>query len=268
VETILTKTARRVLNLVDDSWGLRLKDYCVCLNAAYAVVEDKEGRESVGFTHIPREDLHYHAMVKKVGLENIEELVGSINPISRSLGVSILNAVSQYLISREYALRPTLHIKLTDYIESEPVCFIGNMGPLVRSVKREGYTTYIFEKNPMLRHSSRECMSDAEEYILLPQCKTLIITGMTLLNNTLEMVLALSREGYNMLVGPTAGIYPPALWGHGINIISSLHITRPIALLNHLRLGGFVTGENSSMFGVNYIYDFDKGEFVWVKEEG
>jgi uncharacterized protein (DUF4213/DUF364 family) len=265
LKPFILRVAERVLDLAEkaDVLGrLRIDDYCVCLSSAYVVVKDCEGRRALGMAHIPRIELHRLGEVQPPAIEALPEIVVSINPIARVLGVALLNAVSQYLLHPELkqARRQCKNLILeTAKHEGEPVCIIGSLTPLARALKEEGVKVWVFEKDPLLR--CPDCMSDAEELYLGPSCKTMFITGMTLLNWSIDYLINM-KGPYKMLIGPTAGILPHALQGEPINAISSFHPEKIDELREHLRLGGYITGPDQPQYGIPYIYYVDSGELL------
>ncbi len=257
---LMEKLAGRVMEEVSPDWGLRIKEYCVCLRAAYVVVEDKNGERSIGISHIALEDLHDSTPPRPPSIEDVDELVMDLNPITRSLALSLLNAVSQYIIKKRSIDLGENRRDFISLIRGEPVCVIGNMVPLVRELEKKGVEVYVFEKNPRLRCFGK-CFSDSEERILLPRCRTLIITGMTLLNHSIDGIIAASR-GYNIVVGPTAGILPMAFRSSGVDIVGSVHVVDIDGLINHLRLGNYLSGPMMRSYGKPYLYDVDNDVFL------
>ncbi|MGB9787034.1 MAG: Rossmann-like domain-containing protein [Infirmifilum uzonense] len=232
--------AERALAMAE---GLRLVDYCLCLKAAYVVVEGPRGR-ALGFAHIPHEDLHDLGDTKPPRLEEMPEFVVDLNPLNRVLGVAMLNAVSQYHLAEPVSA------SIYEYIGEEPVCLIGNMGPLAEQLRMQGRRVYVFERSRELR---RHAFSDVEEEILLPACKTLVITGMTLLNFTLDKILE-NSNGLNILTGPTAGLHPEIVKGTRIHVLASMKFNVEAAV-QHLRLGNYVSLALHPQLGRPYAID-------------
>ena len=74
---------------------------------------------------------------------------------------------------------------------------------------------------------------------VIPGADVLLITGATLLNDTLEDLLALARpEARVTVVGPTVGMLPDAFLARGADILGSVRITQPDAFLDLLAEGG------------------------------
>lgn len=232
--------AERAAERVD---GLRIVDYCLCLSGGYVVVEGERGR-AMGFSHIPHEDLHEVGEVRPPRLEEMPEFVVDVNPLNRVLGVAMLNAVSQYHLGD---VKPGV---IDPYLGEEPICLIGNMYPLAERLRAERRRIWVFERSPRLRIKA---MSDAEEEIMLPQCKTLVITGMTLVNFTLDRILQLSN-GLNILVGPTAGVHPELVEGTKIHILASMKLNIE-ETVRHLKLGNYISLALHRDLGTPYTLD-------------
>ena len=73
----------------------------------------------------------------------------------------------------------------------------------------------------------------------MPRADVLLITGATLLNDTLEDLLALARPGARVtVVGPTVGMLPDAFVRRGATVLGSVRITRPDEFLDLLAEAG------------------------------
>jgi uncharacterized protein (DUF4213/DUF364 family) len=67
----------------------------------------------------------------------------------------------------------------------------------------------------------------------------LIITGVTLINHTLEGILAASKKGATIAVmGPTASSLPEPLFKRGVGIVGGVMVTKPDQLLDIISTGG------------------------------
>jgi uncharacterized protein len=66
-----------------------------------------------------------------------------------------------------------------------------------------------------------------------------LITGTTLVNDTLEHPLALCRpDARVVVVGPTVGLLPDAFLSRGADVLGGIRITAPDAFLDVLTEGG------------------------------
>ncbi|MDD2473862.1 MAG: DUF364 domain-containing protein [Methanoculleus sp.] len=67
----------------------------------------------------------------------------------------------------------------------------------------------------------------------------LVITGTTLITNTLEPLLSLARPGASIVVvGPTASMLPDAFFRRGVTILGGDSVTSPNDLLDMIAEGG------------------------------
>jgi len=73
--------------------------------------------------------------------------------------------------------------------------------------------------------------SDAPQFV--PQADLLVITGVTVLNDTLEGILKMAKPGAQILVtGPTASMLPDAFFRRGVTMLGGIRVTRPDAVLD------------------------------------
>ena len=74
---------------------------------------------------------------------------------------------------------------------------------------------------------------------VIPEADVLLITGSTLVNDTLEDLLALAKPRAQVtVVGPTVGLLPDAFLYRGAQVLGSVRITEPDAFLDILAEGG------------------------------
>lgn len=74
---------------------------------------------------------------------------------------------------------------------------------------------------------------------VVPAADVVLITGTTLLNNTLENLLVLCRpKARVVLVGPTVGLVPDAFLRRGVDVLGGVRVTAPDAFLDVLAEGG------------------------------
>ena len=67
----------------------------------------------------------------------------------------------------------------------------------------------------------------------------LIVTGVTLVNHTLENILKVARQDAEIaVIGPTASMLPDALFARGVRVVGGVWVKKPDELLNVLAAGG------------------------------
>jgi len=180
-----------------------------------------------------------------VHVEGLIENVSSIDPVLKSLGTALLNALSNYLLwDAKYKVGFTLHtgteiIDLLTSLVKEPVLVVGNMAPLVRRLKEMNISEVkVLERNPLALGGVS--LPDPAIYRLVPKKGTLIVTGATLVNDTIDMVLVMAIEnGYKViLVDPTAGVHPKPLFEKGIYAVALMHPINVEEVIKIIKLGG------------------------------
>ncbi len=72
-----------------------------------------------------------------------------------------------------------------------------------------------------------------------PIADVLFITGVTLVNHTLEGILRVARpEAEIAVIGPTASFIPDILFDRGVRVVGGVWVKKPDKLLDVLAAGG------------------------------
>ncbi|NJE84311.1 hypothetical protein E3E23_00415 [Thermococcus sp. CX2] len=231
---LLREIKRKALKLVEEDF--RIIDFSFALPYTYVLIEGERGRALGVAMTLPEEVGTYRTSIEEPSLEVFIEKADSLNVIERTLALAAINAVSQYYIDVSNA--PNLDVvELLD--ESfEKVAVIGNMPPVVRTIRERGFDVYVFERNPKLW--DRNTLSDALEYWLLPEVDAVIASGSAILNGTLEMMLdRAKRARLFVLTGPTAQLLPEFLRGSGVTHLAAMKVMDIDMALMKLKLGSF-----------------------------
>ena len=73
---------------------------------------------------------------------------------------------------------------------------------------------------------------------VLPACDTVIITGASMANGTIDELLTFTRPAANVIVaGPTASILPDVLFANNVSAVSGVCVTEPDVALDMLAEG-------------------------------
>ena len=73
----------------------------------------------------------------------------------------------------------------------------------------------------------------AAEYIL-PECDYVFITGSAFVNKTAPRLLELSRESFNVVLGPSTPLAPVLLEDYGVSQVTGMVPTSPLAMFESL----------------------------------
>ncbi len=175
----------------------------------------------------------------------MEEAVESTG-IRRALGIAALNALAQAAAERSGCSGAELvpDVDAFDAAEigaGEKVVVVGAFVPFLRALRKIGADHVVLEKDPATLKPVelpffREASLAPE---IVPQADVLLITGTTLINDTLDDLLGLARPGARVVVvGPTVTMVPDAFFRRGCDILGGVEIIDPDAFLDTLSEGG------------------------------
>lgn len=172
--------------------------------------------------------------------------LGENKPIEKAMSLAVLNALSascwRKVPPREYTFElgadPVDKLVIPDEAR---VVVIGALVPYLKMLKERKMPFHILEKD------TRTLKADEMPYFVPPEkangviskADFLIITGTTVLNDTLEGILDHVRPGAQVVVvGPTASMLPDAFFRRGVKSIGSITVTDPDDLLDVLAEAG------------------------------
>jgi len=166
--------------------------------------------------------------------------------LARAVAIATLNAMAE----RCWKLRPHPAMELCPGVDAfdaseigdgEQTVLVGAFIPFLKELKRRRLPYLVLEQNPAaLRGEELPFYRPAETAReVVPQADVLLVTGATLLNDTLEDLLALARPATRVtVVGPTVGMLPDPFLARGADVLGSVRITEPDAFLDLLAEGG------------------------------
>jgi uncharacterized protein len=166
--------------------------------------------------------------------------------IRRAVGVATMNALAELCWQRRTPAAVELRAGVDAYDAAdirpgEHVVVVGAFVPFLKALKRGGQSFTVLEMDPAtLKPDELPYFRPADEAALvMPSADVVLITGTTLLNDTLENLLALCRaDARVVVVGPTVGLFPDAFLRRGVDVLGGVRITAPDAFLDVLSEGG------------------------------
>ncbi len=166
--------------------------------------------------------------------------------IRRAVGIAAMNALADTCWRRrpypETELR--LGIDAFDATEMRPgdkVVVVGAFVPFLRELKRRRQPFLVLEQDPAtLKAEELPFFRPAEQAgSVVPAADVLLITGTTLINDTLEELLSFAKPSARVtMVGPTVSLLPDAFLRRGVDILGTVRITAPDEFLETLAEGG------------------------------
>lgn len=168
------------------------------------------------------------------------------NPLKKAIGIATMNALSSTYWDKHppdgYAIRKGVDaFDELDIPDDAHVTVVGALVPILKALKKRGRPFSILEKD-------RKTLKEDELEFYVPVTKArgaiskadiLVVTGTTLINDTLEGILEHAKPGaYILLVGPTASMLPDAFLKRGVGAIGGIIAKDPDRLLDILAEGG------------------------------
>lgn len=168
------------------------------------------------------------------------------NPLKKTMGIAVLNALSSLYRERQslhtYTIRTGIDALDEAVIPDDGfVAVVGALVPTIRTLKQRSKPFAILELDPsMLKSDEMEFFvpfKKAREVV--PKADTLVITGTTLINDTLEELLEMRKPGADVIVvGPTASMLPGAFFRRGVRAIGGVMVTDADRVLNVIAEAG------------------------------
>jgi len=182
------------------------------------------------------------------GMPVKEVLTGlsSDEPIKTAVAIATLNALSaacwkngvtgDYVITKNMDAQDAVRMPV-----EKSVAVVGAFIPTLQALKARGGTWWVIEQEPeTLTEDEMPHFIPAEgSSKIINKADVLIITGVTLINHTLEGILAAAKPDAEIAVmGPTASALPDPLFKRGVTVVGGVVVTEPDRLLDILSTGG------------------------------
>ena len=170
-----------------------------------------------------------------VPLRAIAQLAKSWNFSEASFGMAALNsyyATPSVADEHGFALAdaPWPHIfdPFRNAVAGKKVAVIGHF-PFAPKALNQAADFYMLERSL----NEGDYPDSAAEYIL-PECDYVFITGSAFVNKTAPRLLELSRESFNVVLGPSTPLAPVLLEDYGVSQVTGMLPTSPLAMFEGL----------------------------------
>jgi uncharacterized protein (DUF4213/DUF364 family) len=157
---------------------------------------------------------------------------GKKTNITETLKIAVLNALSsRFIKTPEYTLlENTDPIDLIDLSPGKTITVVGAFRSYIQKISSSGNKLFVLEfHQETLAEEHRSFFVHANKYKeVLPVSEIVIITGLTLVNNTLDNLLkVIPPQAQVIVTGPSGNILPDVLFSHGVHIIGAMRIKDP-----------------------------------------
>jgi uncharacterized protein (DUF4213/DUF364 family) len=153
------------------------------------------------------------------------------------LKTAVLNAISSKIISTSgyKIIENTDPIDLIGLNSKKTITIVGGFQTYIQRISGTSNKLYVLELNEnALSEEQKQYFIPANRYVeILPVSDIVIITGLTLVNNTIDGLLSsVSPEAQVIVTGPSSSIIPDILFKNKVNIIGATRITDPDLLFS------------------------------------
>lgn len=174
-------------------------------------------------------DVPQAGQLEQMSGRELAALAAADNFTLRSIGVAAINALLP-LFPERWVERNAEHV-IAEAGKNKTVALVGHF-PFIANVREQVGQLFVLEQNPGPGEYPAEAAGE-----LVPQSDVLAITSMTLLNGTLDGLLALRRpEARVLLLGPSTPLHP-LLFDHGVAMLSGAVVTAVAPVLQLIQQG-------------------------------
>ncbi len=155
---------------------------------------------------------------------------GSSIKIINSLKAAVLNAISSKIISESNykIVYNTDPVEMIDLSKKKTITIVGAFHSYIKKIAETKNKLYVLEFDVnTLDADKKQFYVPAEKYSeVLPVSDIVIITGLTLVNNTLDnLLLHILPQSQVIVTGPSSSMIPDILFEKNVKIVGSTRIT-------------------------------------------
>jgi len=146
---------------------------------------------------------------------------GHDDPLKEMIGLSAINAVCQHVMREtNFAVdSATDLLGLLSISEGDRVGMVGLFYGLIKTIKKAKAERVVIEKIEQLiqKYPDLPITMDTTK---LSTCNKILCTSTTIMNNSLDEILApCSPDTFVSIIGPTAGYFPDPLFARGVDVV-------------------------------------------------
>ncbi len=178
---------------------------------------------------------HGHERVRSVGqlermsARELAEYAGSDNLLEASIGVAAMNSLLE--VDEKAVTSINAGEVLLEKGRDRRVAVVGHF-PFIPELRDKAAELWVLEQRPTGGEYSSEAAPD-----LIPQADIVAITGMALINHTLDWLMELCLpDALVMVLGPSTP-FSPVLFGHGAAMLSGAEVVDEAASVRTIGQG-------------------------------
>lgn len=195
-------------------------------DAQFMAVSLQGGATGISFILLPDEKMEEYSALQPLDFigKNPQEFAlefGGEDPIKEMISLAAINAICQHIMQAiHFAVdSATDSLGLLSVSAGDRVGMVGLFFGLIKTIEKAGADLVVIEKNEKLIHKfpNLPITLDASK---LHTCNKILCTSTTILNNSLDEILAhCSPDAFVSIIGPTAGYFPDPLFARGVDVV-------------------------------------------------
>jgi uncharacterized protein (DUF4213/DUF364 family) len=195
-------------------------------DAQFMAVSLKGGATGISFVLLPDEKMEEYTALQTSAFvaknpRGFALEFGNDDPIKEMISLASINAICQHVMREaNFAVdSATDSLGLVSVSAGDRIGMVGLFSGLIKTIKKVGAELVVIEKNEKLiqKFPNLPITLDATK---LSTCNKILCTSTTILNNSLDEILAhCSPNAFVSIIGPTAGYFPDPLFARGIDVV-------------------------------------------------
>ena len=195
-------------------------------DAQFMAISLEGGAAGISFVLLPDDQmekysaLHPSDFIKKNPRTFALEF-GKDDPLKEMISLAAINAICQHVMREiDYSVdSATDSLGLLSVSEGDRIGMVGLFYGLVKTIEKANAEVVVIEKNKQLLQEFPE-LPITMDVTKLRKCNKILCTSTTILNNSLDEILAqCSPDTFVSIIGPTAGYFPDPLFVRGVDVV-------------------------------------------------
>jgi len=195
-------------------------------DAQFMAISLEGGATGISFVLLPDEKMEEYSALQPLDFveknpQGFALEFGSDDPIKEMISLAAINAICQHVMKEtSFAVdSATDSLGLLSLSAGDRVGMVGLFYGLIKTIKKAGAELVVVEKKEQLikEFPNLPITLDVSN---LSTCNKILCTSTTILNNSLDEILAhCSADAFVSIIGPTAGYFPDPLFARGVDVV-------------------------------------------------
>jgi uncharacterized protein (DUF4213/DUF364 family) len=195
-------------------------------DAQFMAISLEGGATGISFVLLPDEKMEEYTALRLTDFvakspRGFALEFGTDDPIKEMISLASINAICQHVMREtNFAVdSATDSLGLVSVSAGDRIGMVGLFSGLIKTIEKAGAELVVIEKNEKLiqKFPHLPITLDATK---LSTCNKILCTSTTILNNSLDEILAhCSPDAFVSIIGPTAGYFPDPLFTRGVDVV-------------------------------------------------